>query len=593
MSDGRGFFSSCWRWAALALALAPLVHGQSSAPRVAVAAATTPAVVERKTVAAAGSFNGEAFTYTIQLQQANARHKVYAVTYPSPLRTKLESNNTVPAEYYVPINLKAGEPRRPAVICLHILNGNYELERMLCTLLAESGVPAIMFKLPYYGERNPGEGRRVLARDPFLFAACLKQAPLDVRRTVDVLADRPEVDSTRIGIAGISLGAIMAAGACGVEPRLQRAALLLGGGDLLRIVSDAREVRGLREALARLSAEQRRPLDAAITQSDPLTHAAALRHLGQNQRLLMINAAEDEVIPRECTLKLAEAAGVKDQVMWLEGVGHYTALAGLPKIMRDTVAFFGRDLPPGITAPPVAAPSKDMPPVLALATFLQQTAAFLSQAPATGRCHFIKLQAGITAPADKTTRYEFTFLRGTDGRFSLMASPVPEVGTLAIGCGEHPWMKAKDGTLFVGRKEVDSTASVATYMEAPFLLRLQVWAAAAMALAAVPDVFAQYVQVTDAPAGPDERILAITLTHKSAKGAGRLHLRRDNLQPTVLSFTGEDVKGSVVIRSWALDAISSPELFREPEATKIQEVPQQDLLRMFAAAFNFAMEKAQ
>lgn len=544
-------------------------------------------------MAAAASFNGETFAYTLQLRYSNARHKIYAVTYPSPLHTALENNNTVPAEYYVPANLQAEEPRRPAVICLHILNGNYELERMLCTFLAESGVPAIMFKLPYYGERSPAEGRKVLARDPFLFAACLKQAPLDVRRTVDVLVARPEVDPSRIGIAGISLGAIMAAGACGAEPRLQRAALLLGGGDLLRIVSDAREVRAIREALARLPADQRRPLDAAIEQSDPLSHAAALRQLGRGGRLLMINASEDEVIPRACTLKLAEAAGIKDQVIWIEGAGHYTALAGLPRIMRDTVAFFGRDLPPGVTAPPLPAQAKELPPMMALAAVLQQTASFLSQTPTTGHCHYISMQADITASANKTIHYELTFLRGTNGRFKLTASPIPEVRTLAIGYGDYPWMKAQDGRLFVGRKELNPAATVADFMEPPFLLRLQIIAAAAVALAAVPDVFAEYVQVTDASTNPDERILAITLKHKSAKGTGRLHCRRDNLMPTALTFDGGDVKGSIVIRSWTLDAISSPELFREPDEAQILEVPQQDLLRMFAAAFNFAMEKAQ
>jgi hypothetical protein len=35
----------------------------------------------------------------------------------------------------------------------------------------------------------------------------------------------------------------------------------------------------------------------------------------------MINAAQDEVIPRQCTEKLAEALGIKDRVIWFEGLG--------------------------------------------------------------------------------------------------------------------------------------------------------------------------------------------------------------------------------------------------------------------------------
>ncbi|MFA5204510.1 MAG: dienelactone hydrolase family protein [Lentisphaeria bacterium] len=548
---------------------------------------------ETRPVAAGASFNGEPFAYTLQLRHTNTRHRIYDLTYPSPLKTDVANNNTVPAEYYVPINLKDGEPRRPAVVILHILNGNYELERMLCTILAESGMPAILFKLPYYDERSPVAGRNVLIRDPVLFTACMKQAVLDVRRTVDVLADRPEVDPGRIGVAGISLGAIMAGSACGAEPRLQRAALILGGGDLRRIVNEARETRTLRENLAQLPAGQRQAAEAAIDQADPLTHAAALRRLAGEGRLLMVNAAEDEVIPRDCTNRLAAAAGMQDQVVWIKGVGHYTALAGLPEILRNTVAFFARDLPPGITAPPAPSPAKEQPPMLALTAFLQQMTALLTQPPRPGRCHYLDLQADLTLKDGKTTPYRLTFVRGTNGQFSLTASPVPEAGTLAIGCGDYPWLLAKNGRLFAGRQALDPAVTVANFMDPQHLLRLQLLAGAAMALALAPDVFAQYVQVTDEPGTPGERVLGITLTHKKAKGTGRLHFRRDTLTPTTLSFTGEGVSGTVTFRMWSLNAVSSPELYHEPGSASVQEVPQQDLLRMFAAAFNFLMEKAQ
>ena len=569
---------------ALALLGASLVGGEPTAP---------PAPVETRTVAAGASFTGEAFSYTLQLRHANTRHRIYDLAYPSPLKTDLANNNTVPAEYYVPINLKAGEPRRPAVVILHILNGNYELERMLCTSLAESGVPAILFKLPYYGERSPVAGRNVVIRDPVLFTGCMKQAVLDVRRTVDVLADRPEVDPGRIGVTGISLGAIMAGSACGAEPRLQRAVLILGGGDLRRILNDARETRSLRENLAQLPADQRRAAEAVIDQADPLTHAAALRRLAAGGRLMMINAAEDEVIPRDCTVRLAEAAGLKDQVVWIKGVGHYTALAGLPEILRDTVAFFDRDLPPGIAAPPTPPATQEPPPMLALAAFLQQTAAVLTQPPRPGRCHYLDLQAEITLNDGQTTSYRLAFVRGTKGQFSLTASPVPEVGTLAIGCGDYPWLLAKNGKLFAGRQALDPAVTVANFMDPQQLMRLQLLTGAAMALAVAPDAFAQYVQVVDEPGAPGERVLAITLTHKAAQGTGKLHFRRDTMTPTALSFSGQGVTGTATFRLWALNAVSSPELYREPGQVPVQDVPQQDLLRMFAAAFNFLMEKAQ
>ena len=62
-------------------------------------------------------------------------------------------------------------------------------------------------------------------------------------------------------------------------------------------------------------------------------------------RVLMINAGEDEVIPRACTEKLASALGIQDHVVWLDGLGHYTALAALPKALKTAVDFFAQDLP--------------------------------------------------------------------------------------------------------------------------------------------------------------------------------------------------------------------------------------------------------
>jgi len=221
-------------------------------------------------VPAAQTFDGQAFAYTIQVQSEQPRHHLYALSYPSPLQTADEANNTVPAEYYLPANLKPEDPRRPAVIVLHILNGNYELERMLCTVLAENGVPALMFKLPYYGERGGSLGRRQLLGNIDLFTQCLDQALLDVRRTVDVLASRPEVDAERLGVSGISLGALIAAASCGVEPRLQRAEFILGGGQLRQILDSAREARGLKEALAKLTDEQRVRVEAALARVEPM-----------------------------------------------------------------------------------------------------------------------------------------------------------------------------------------------------------------------------------------------------------------------------------------------------------------------------------
>ena len=158
----------------------------------------------------------------------------------------------MPADYYVPHGIKPGDAQRPAVICLHILDGNEPLTDLMCSVLAGRGIPAISFKLPYYGARGLPKGPEALADNPQLFIGAIAQAGEDIRRTIDLLASRPEINPERIGITGISLGGIIAATAAGAEPRLYRAGLILSGGDLRQIIYHARETRPLAEMLQKL-----------------------------------------------------------------------------------------------------------------------------------------------------------------------------------------------------------------------------------------------------------------------------------------------------------------------------------------------------
>ena len=110
--------------------------------------------------------SGQPFSYTAELTATTRLYRVYRLRYPSAIVTSVAENNTVPGDYYLPADLGPGAARRPAVICLHILNGNFELEQITCSTLASRGIPAIMIKLPYYGERSPPGGTAALRGNP-------------------------------------------------------------------------------------------------------------------------------------------------------------------------------------------------------------------------------------------------------------------------------------------------------------------------------------------------------------------------------------------------------------------------------------------
>jgi len=552
------------------------------------APAAEAAAAESRVVTVEETFDGHPFSYRIRPLSRQPGFRIYRITYPSPVVTPVEQNNTVPADYYLPEGIEPGAARRPAVICLHILDGDFALVRIVCSALARRGIPAIMFKLPYYGERAMPGGPEAMARRPELFVEALDQAMLDVRRTVDVLGSRPEVNPQRIGITGISLGSIVTATAAGGDPRIHRAAMILAGGDLLAIINHARETRVLKQMIARLPAERRRAVEESIRRVDPLHTAPGLRERARRGQVLMINAAEDEVIPPECTEKLARALGVSDQVVWLEGLGHYTAMAELPRALDMTAAFFGRDMPPGVKVPvPPDAPR--MPPLHLAASLAAEAVAMLTAEPAEGRCNILDFEVDVTPPGEDAIHGRFRAIRGAGHRFRLECQ-VPGKLDARMGQGRFPWMAGGGKRAFVGSAGPDfKPGDPLAFVPAEHGMKLRMAAGAAAAVALAPDILNRWVAATDEPGGGRR---AVRIASKAdAADAVVLTFQDDGRTPAAASFHVGGTRGTVVFHSWRRDAPAHPGLFAPPADLPAQQVDPADLYRMFSAMFNLAMEK--
>jgi dienelactone hydrolase len=285
-------------------------------------------------VPAAFRMAGATFAYEEQLLRVTPNYKVSAVRFPSPIITGDIENNTVHAEYFRPTR----PGKRPAVVVLHILGADFALSRYLAARLADRGVAALFVKLPYYGERRPlgelpGGNKRFLSTDIERSVASMKQGVLDVRRAAAWLADRPEVDATKLGVTGISLGGIISALAAALDPTLNRAALLLAGGDLSEILWSMPEGARYRKLWVD-SGRTREDLRILVTPLDPLTYAARLK----GKRLMMIAGNIDEVIPPASARALWIAAG-KPPITWYD-CGHYSSAGFLLPAIRQTVDFF-------------------------------------------------------------------------------------------------------------------------------------------------------------------------------------------------------------------------------------------------------------
>lgn len=287
--------------------------------------AAEAAIVERFRLAA------HEFAWRAQPLGADSKTvEVWDVTFPSPVVTPHENNNTVHAEYYKP--LRAG--KRPAVIVLHILGGDFPLSRLFCNRLAQQGVAALFVKMPYYGPRQqPGVERRMIGPDPNETVEGMTQAVLDIRRATAWLGARDEVDPDQIGIFGISLGGITGALAATNEPRLQNICLLLAGGDIARVALDSPDLKKVRGKLPVLAGDKE-AFFKTLAVIDPVTYGANCR----GRRILMLNAASDEVIPKSCTIALWKSLGEPD-IVWYSG-GHYSVVRHLLGALERVAHFF-------------------------------------------------------------------------------------------------------------------------------------------------------------------------------------------------------------------------------------------------------------
>ena len=299
--------------------------------------ACAPVFVNRPAAADAAALTPAAKPFDWRLEEI-ARDDAIAVkrlTFPSPVKSPHECNNTVWCEYYAP---HAAAAPGPAAIVLHFLyDKDFRVTRFVCDSLARRGIPSLMVKLAYYGERRPPSMPDFSDSLEMLVPAWL-QSVQDVRCALAWLGARPEVDPHRAALVGVSLGAFVGGLVLSVDARLERAVLVLGGGNLNEVLWSAPETARLRAVLSArgLTRAATRDLLAPI---EPLRFAAPL----PPGTLLMINARNDTTVPPACAQALADAFKA-DAVRWHDtthtglAVSLFAVLDGVSEFLQKPAA---------------------------------------------------------------------------------------------------------------------------------------------------------------------------------------------------------------------------------------------------------------
>lgn len=190
--------------------------------------------------------------------------------------------------------LPAAPGRCPAVVFAHWEFGSRETFLSEAVAYARAGVVSLLPDAPGMGRRG---GRLPPLHDAEIAQTFARQAVVELRRGVDVLEARAEVDATRLGFVGHGLGASLGGQLAAAEPRLRACVLMAGCGELSR-------------------GWKRNPDEDYLAALRPLD---AVRHVGRAKASFLFQyATRDGFIPREDAEAYFEAAPEPKRIRWYE-----------------------------------------------------------------------------------------------------------------------------------------------------------------------------------------------------------------------------------------------------------------------------------
>ena len=529
------------------------------------------------------------FEYTSERVDATPEYEVYRLRFSSPGPVPFREAENVTAYYYKPFRM-AGK-KAPAVVCLHILGGNGDLTKLIASYFARRGMPSIMPLMPLFLERIPPGGRINALAAPGggrMLGEVFFQIPGDIRKTVDLLAGFPEVDASRIHLVGTSMGGILGFSAVGCDPRIDKAAFLLAGGNLPSILErDRKETKPIAAAVRAASPEDRAYIERAIAGLEPMNYVAALTPRARAGKIRMINASEDEVIPPENSRRVAEALGlVRDRdFIVLPGLGHYSAIAALPGLLDMLAEFFGGD---ALIPLPPSSPSEDSEVIRQV---FSEISAFLRWDPPEGK--MLKLSARFESFKKDRLTYSgsVTLLRGPAGRFLFRlenASGLGEVDRLCFGCGEYPWMQSRNRTVFAGTLSPENRRKMDQYLSVQWKMTQQTALLLAQLVAANGNMeaFEKFVSLKLASAPDGTREIRIA----GKKLDASVSLEKNRSVPSSVSFRQRDNFTKVVFSCWESGSPYRPADFEPPAGESVRNVDARTLERIWASAMNFMIE---
>ncbi len=422
-----------------------------------------------QTIPAEQTVDGKAFSFVMTLQSREDRYSIWRLTYPSPAVAGLGNFPDVVARLYLPNDWKEGARPRTGIVCIDVLGGNGVIPALLGNHFASRGFPVFLPVLPCIGERATQQGKisTMLKQQNgirSLGELFLRVHP-ELRRGLDLFCSRPEVLSERVHVVGASLGSIIACGFAAKDSRIDKVVLLVGGGNIKKIVElNTSDAKLLAHALDHAPQKDRQFVFQSLEHIEPPAFASQLKQKADAGKILMYNAEHDEIIVPERTAELAKAIGMEKKRKVFPGVGHFTAAAHLPEILPEITAFFLDDTIPASTTDNKSRDSEQNVKETSSANVLlkksaAQLACLLDSTHVPGKDMSLEAELAVDHPQSDKDNYSFYLVfvkKDKQYRFSLRTKGKTPFGSqyerIAFGQNECPWLAAHDGVVFRGSK---------------------------------------------------------------------------------------------------------------------------------------------
>jgi dienelactone hydrolase len=266
---------------------------------------------------------------TVALQEEKRAYRIYDVSLDTGV-DESDDESPITLEFYSP----DGTGPVPVILVLPILNGQKHLVRPFATHFANHGYAAVIVDTVQ---------RRTLLEDLINPEDAIRRTVMRHRMVLDWIEERPDLDASRIGVFGASLGGFNALYLAAFDDRVRAVVPALVAGDLPYVMTHSNErriveaVEGAKAELSMTADELQTYLESMLA-TDLLTVAPYV----DPARILMVIAKRDKAVPYEKQAELREALGSPEAVYL--PTGHVTTAAYLFYLRSRARKFFDRKL---------------------------------------------------------------------------------------------------------------------------------------------------------------------------------------------------------------------------------------------------------